>query len=96
MRKPIRRDGDRKSNRRRCSQRGGTDGRVRPAAEEAMTIEFDESFTTCEAHVIFAKQAGSDVVIGHHLVTGAANKEIRSATVTGVSCSVRDGNVFAQ
>jgi hypothetical protein len=61
------------------------------------TIEFNESFTTCEAHIIVAKQAGSDVVIGHSLVTGAANKEIRSAAVTGgPSCSVRDGNVFAQ
>jgi hypothetical protein len=59
------------------------------------TIEFNESFTTCEAHVIFAKQSGSDVVVSTNLVTGGVN-EIRSATVTSVSCSVRDGNVFAQ
>jgi hypothetical protein len=58
------------------------------------TVEFNESFTTCEAQVIFAKQAGSDVVVGRNLVTGGLN-EIRSATVTTVSCSVRDGNVFA-
>jgi hypothetical protein len=61
-----------------------------------MTIEFNESFTTCEVHVIFAKQAGHDVVIGHNLVTGAADKEIRSATVSSSNCSVHDGNVFAQ
>jgi hypothetical protein len=59
------------------------------------TIEFNESFTACEAHVIFAKQAGSNVVVGRSLVTGGLN-EIRSATVTSVSCSVRDGNVFAE
>jgi hypothetical protein len=60
-----------------------------------ITIEFNESFSTCEAHIIFAKQAGSDVVVARNLVTGGLN-EIRSATVTGVSCSVRDGNVFAE
>jgi hypothetical protein len=59
------------------------------------TIEFNESFSTCEARIIFAKQAGSDVVVGRNLVTGGLN-EIRSATVTSVTCSVRDGNVFAQ
>jgi hypothetical protein len=57
-------------------------------------IEFNESFTTCEAHVTFAKQTGSDVVVGRNLVTGQL-QEYRSATVSNVSCSVRDGNVFA-
>jgi hypothetical protein len=60
------------------------------------TVEFNESFTTCEARVIFAKQAGSEVVVGVNLYTGQPI-EIRSATVTsGPSCTVRDGNVFAQ
>jgi hypothetical protein len=59
------------------------------------TIEFNESFTTCEAHIIFAKQTGSDVVVGRNLVTGQL-QEYRSATVSSVSCSVRDGNVFAE
>jgi hypothetical protein len=61
-----------------------------------ITINFNESFSTCEANVIFAKQTGSDVVITHNLTTGVAAGEIRSATVTSTSCSVRDGNVFAQ
>jgi hypothetical protein len=60
------------------------------------TIEFNENFTTCDVHIIFAKQAGSDVVIGSNLATGGAALEIRSSTVTGVSCSVRDGNVFVE
>jgi hypothetical protein len=49
-----------------------------------------------DMHIIFAKQAESDVVIGSNLATGAAALEIRSSTVTGVSCSVRDGNVFVE
>ena len=61
-----------------------------------MTIDFNEQFTTCEAQVTWAKQAGSDVVMGYNLNTGAAAREIRSAAVTGAGCSVRDGNVFAQ
>jgi hypothetical protein len=60
-----------------------------------ITIEFNESFTTCEAHIIFAKPAGSDVVTGTNMNTRRP-MEIRSATVGSVSCSVRDGNVFGQ
>jgi hypothetical protein len=51
---------------------------------------------TCDAQLIFAKEAGRDVVVGNNLDTGAADKEIRSVTISNVSCSVRDGNVFAQ
>ena len=58
-------------------------------------IEFNESFSTCETRIIFAKQAGSEVVVGRSLRTGEPI-QIRSATVNSVSCSVRDGNVFAE
>jgi hypothetical protein len=56
------------------------------------TIEFNDSFNTCQADVVFAKQAGSNVVVGGF--TGQL--EIRSSSITGVTCSVREGNVFAQ
>lgn len=49
-----------------------------------MIIELNDSFTTCEAHVIFAKEAGSDAVIGYDIRTGVADKEIRSAAVSSV------------
>ena len=58
------------------------------------TIEFNESFTNCQAQVVFAKQADRDVVVGRSLVTGEPI-EIRSVTVTGVTCAIREGNVFA-
>lgn len=58
-------------------------------------IEFNESFSACETHIIFAKQAGSEVVVGQSLRTGEPI-QIRSAAVTSVSCSVRDGNVFVE
>jgi hypothetical protein len=60
------------------------------------TIEFSENFTTCDAHVVVARQAGSDVVLVTSLHTGPSF-EVRSATVIGsATCSIREGNVFAQ
>ncbi len=58
------------------------------------TVGFNDTFSTCTAQVVFAKEAGADVVMGRNLYTGKS-MEIRSSTVSGVSCSVRDGNVFA-
>jgi hypothetical protein len=57
-------------------------------------VEFNENFTTCQANVAFAKRAGSDVVLGGYL--SGRPVEIHSTTVTGVICSIREGNVFAQ
>jgi hypothetical protein len=59
------------------------------------TITFNETFSACEAQIIAAKLAGAEVGVGRNLFT-RQSMEIRSATVTGVSCSVHDGNVFAQ
>jgi hypothetical protein len=60
-----------------------------------ITIEFNEGFTTCEAQIVSAKSAGANVSVMTRNLYGE-QIEVRSATVTGVSCSVRDGNVFAQ
>jgi len=58
-------------------------------------VNFNESYNTCEAQIIFAKKPGASVLIGRNLYTGLP-QEIRSARATGVTCSVRDGNMFAQ
>jgi len=60
-----------------------------------ITIEFNEGFTTCEAQIVSAKPAGANVSVITRNLYGE-QIEVRFATVTGVSCSVRDGNVFAQ
>jgi hypothetical protein len=73
-----------------------TTGTSKGGLARRITIEFNESFTTCEARVTVAKQAGSEVVMGRNLYTGQS-QEIRSATVSGrPSCSIREGNVFGQ
>jgi hypothetical protein len=58
-------------------------------------VNFNENFSTCDTQIVFAKQAGLGVVMGRNMHTGEP-VEMRSSKVTNVSCSVRDGNVFAQ
>jgi len=59
------------------------------------TIRFNESYSACDAEVVFAKQAGAAVVVGRQMSNGQP-VEIRSGSITGTSCSLRDGNVFAE
>ena len=60
-----------------------------------ITVDFNESYSTCDAQVIFAKEPGKDIVVGRNMFTGRP-MEIRSGTVSSVSCLVREGNVFSQ
>jgi hypothetical protein len=58
-------------------------------------IDFDANFANCTADVIVGKAAGA----GSFTVTSAVTHqkiEVQSTSVAGVSCSVKDGNVFAQ
>jgi hypothetical protein len=59
------------------------------------TVSFNETFSACEAQIISAKLAGTDVGVGLNLRTRQP-LEIRSTTVSDISCSVRNGNVFAE
>ena len=59
-----------------------------------ITVQFAEGFSSCTANVITAKQVGSEVIRSKSYATGAP-LEIRSVTASGASCSIRDGNVFA-
>ena len=52
-------------------------------------VIFDQGFTSCSADVVRGKETGAAVIQGSH---GAI---IQSVKTTGVSCSLRDGNVFA-
>jgi hypothetical protein len=57
--------------------------------------DFDASFSSCTADVIRAKSAGNNTRIAKGMVTGT-RYEVESSTTSGVSCSIKDGNVFAQ
>ena len=57
------------------------------------SVNFDDAFTSCAAEVILAKQNGEASGYMKGVVDGQM-QEIRSATTSGTSCSVRDSNVF--
>ena len=58
-------------------------------------IEFSSDFSSCTANVILGRENGTGIAHGHSLITGAA-LEIKEAHVSNTSCSLREGNVFAQ
>lgn len=56
-------------------------------------VEFGGDFATCTASVILGKESG--IGSGYIRAFGTGTRlEVRSASATGASCSVRNGNVF--
>jgi hypothetical protein len=87
--------------------RGGGQGRVVQASGRSLTVitgsgegafrvsfEFDASFGSCRASVLWAKPAGAETMRAK-VLTGE-DMEIRSSTPIGITCAVQSGNVFAQ
>jgi hypothetical protein len=60
-----------------------------------ITVDFDSSFTSCQAKVVHGKEAGVGA-IRQTSVFGGEQVGARAIEVSGVTCSVREGNVFTQ
>jgi len=58
-----------------------------------VTVNFDESFGSCSAKVIHAKEEGAATRIGFSPIT-KKQIEFKEASAAGESCSVKSGNVF--
>jgi hypothetical protein len=58
-----------------------------------IVVEFGGDFATCAASVILGKESGGGSGYIRAFATGA-RQEVRSASASGASCSVRNGNVF--
>jgi hypothetical protein len=58
-------------------------------------VTFDAGFTSCTANVIRGKETGAQSIRTNSLIRPGAQAEIQSVTTSGVSCSMRDGNVFS-
>ena len=56
-------------------------------------IDFNQDFSSCTANVILGREGANTIAKGRSLVSGQA-LEIKSAKVSGTSCSVQSGNVF--
>jgi len=60
-----------------------------------IVVTFNDNHTSCEARVVTAKPAGAELLRIKSLVSGRLF-EIRSTSVSGTTCTMREGNVFAQ
>jgi hypothetical protein len=60
-----------------------------------VVITFNDNYTNCGARVSTAKQVGADIIRSRSLVSGQPI-EIRSVSVSGTTCSMREGNVFGE
>jgi hypothetical protein len=56
-------------------------------------IEFNQDFSSCTANVILGREGADTIARGRSLISGQ-ELEIKSAKVSGTSCSVQNGNVF--
>jgi hypothetical protein len=59
-----------------------------------LQIDFDASFGSCAASVIAGKVPGLSTYIGRSMITGA-QVEVQSRSASGATCSIKEGNVFA-
>jgi hypothetical protein len=69
-------------------------GASRSGGARRVEIDFNEGFSSCTARVIVGFEAGKTMK-SKSLASGKP-LEIRSSTVSGTTCTVRDGNVFGE
>jgi hypothetical protein len=60
----------------------------------SVVVSFDAGFGSCRAEVIRAKQDGASTMRSSSKIQIGRTVEIKSATASAASCSVRAGNVF--
>lgn len=58
-------------------------------------VTFDGGFAGCSAHVVTAKQSGAKTAVVRSISTGS-NVEFESVSAGAASCSIANGNAFAQ
>lgn len=58
-------------------------------------IDVDQSGTNCTASVVLGRENGQGIAVGKSQIDGR-RLEIKSASVSAASCSIRAGNVFGE
>jgi hypothetical protein len=61
-----------------------------------IVVTFSGGHSSCSAQVIFGVQQGRGSMVATSMIRPNLKVEIKSVTSTGVSCQVRDGNVFGE
>ena len=72
------------------TQHGGSGGARR------IVVAFNDGFAGCTAQVIRGKEEGASAIVAHSTITPGRVVEIASVSTSGVSCSVKNGNVFGE
>jgi len=57
-------------------------------------VTFDGGFSGCTAQVVAAREAGAKSITLRSIVTGG-NVDVESVSAGGASCSIKEGNAFA-
>jgi hypothetical protein len=60
-----------------------------------IVVDFESGLTSCRAKVVYSKESGRTILRQISLFSGQT-VEARAIEVSGVTCSVREGNVFTQ
>lgn len=60
-----------------------------------ISLEFDDRFTSCQAKVLYGKQAGHSAMRLTNTFRGQT-VEVAAVEISGVTCAVRKGNVFTE
>ena len=59
-----------------------------------IVVSFNDGFDRCTAEVIRGKEEGAGVIVARSTITPGRITEIASVKTSGVSCALKDGNVF--
>jgi hypothetical protein len=77
------------------TSKGWASSLVSGAMRRHTEVAFDGGFTSCSARVVTAIQSGSKTAVTRSIATGG-NVEFESVSAGPASCSVVNGNAFAQ
>lgn len=72
-----------------ATQTGNVGGALR------IVVAIDPGLVNCTAEVIRGKEEGAAIIHANSLIYPGMKVEIKSVRVSGVSCTIRDGNVFS-
>jgi hypothetical protein len=61
----------------------------------SIAVSFDQSFSSCTAEVIRGKEDGANAIVADSLIHPGRITIIQSVHISGVSCTIRQGNAFA-
>jgi hypothetical protein len=60
-----------------------------------ISVEFDDGFTSCKAKILYGKESGQRTTRQTSMFSGQG-EEVGAIQMSGVGCSIREGNIFTE